>query len=119
MNHIEFSKVLSKLKVEEQMKFIMNYKPPTKSKFEIFKKILKFVEENDKEGSITEKFKIEYINLLNKYEPKKVLEEILTGKYPMTECLKICEESKNMLSVAYLKERLGFFDEALDIYKER
>lgn len=119
MNHVEFSRVLSKLKVEEQMKFIMKYKPATKSKFEIFKKILKFVAENDKETSLTEDFKIEYINLLNKYEPHSVLEEILTGKYPMTECLKICEETKNMLSVAYLKERLGFFQEALDIYKER
>lgn len=101
------------------MDFIMKYKPTTKSKLQIFKNILNFVKTKHKENDITEDFKIEYINLLNIYEPKQVLIELLTGKYPMSECLKICEESKNMLPVAYLKERLGFFKEALEIYKER
>lgn len=101
------------------MSFIMKYKPTTKSKLKIFNNILTFVKEKHREHDITEEFKVEYINLLNIYEPKKVLAELSTGKYPMNECLKLCEESKNMLPVAYLKERLGFFSEALDIYKRR
>lgn len=101
------------------MNFIMKYKPTTKSKLNIFKNILNFVKTQHKENDITEDFKIEYINLLNIYESKQVLVELLTGKYPMSQCLELCKKSENMLPVAYLKERLGFFKEALDIYKER
>ena len=105
--------------IESQLNFIMKYKPPTKSKLEIFEKILEGVKEMSLENDITDEFKIEYINLLNHHNKSKVLYELQTGKYPLSECLHICEQKKSMLAVAYLKERLGFYDQALDIYKER
>ena len=106
--------------IEAQLEFIMKYKPPTKSKLEIFETILKGVKQMSLENEISKEFKIEYINLLNHHKRKKVLPEIMTGKYPLSECLEICQKGKpNDLAVAYLKERLGFYQEALEIYKSR
>jgi hypothetical protein len=102
-----------KLTIEEQMDFILQYKPPTKSKLEIFRNILDFVKMKHKENDITNEFKIEYIHLLNIHDHKAVLPELMTGKYPMSECLVSCEEAKNQLAIAYLKGRLGFYNEAL------
>lgn len=101
------------------MSFIMKYKPPTQSKLEIFKNILDFVKIQHMENEITDEFKIEYIHLLNIHNKKQVLSELQTGKYPASECLPSCEEVNNQLATAYLKERLGFYQEALDIYQER
>jgi len=101
------------------MDFILKYKPPTKSKLEIFRNILDFVKIKHKENEITNEFKIEYIHLLNVNDRKAVLPELMTGKYPMSECLVSCEEAKNELSIAYLKGRLGFFSEGLEIYQRR
>lgn len=49
----------------------------------------------------------------------KALEELKKGKYPMTECLILCEENRNQLGIAYVKWRLGFYDDALKIYCSR
>jgi hypothetical protein len=97
----------------------MKYKPTTKAKLKIFDKILDFVKFKHMENEITNEFKIEYINLLNVHNKGKVLPELMTGKYPPSECLEKCENANNELAIAYLKERLGFYDEALAIYKRR
>lgn len=97
----------------------MKYKPPTKSKLEIFKNILDFVKIKHMENEITNEFKIEYIHLLNVHNQKAVLPELMTGKYPPSECLISCEDANNQLAMAYLKERLGFYKEALVIYQQR
>lgn len=97
----------------------MKYKPTTKSKLEIFKRILTFVKKKHMENEITNEFKVEYINLLNKHEKKRVLPELMTGKYPSASCLQTCLDSKNFLAVAYIKERLGYYQEAMTIYKQR
>lgn len=34
----------------------------------------------------------------------------------MSECLALCEENKNQLATAYVKGRLGFYNDALKIY---
>lgn len=114
-----YAKLLETLTIEEQMDYIMKYKPPTKSKLEIFKRILNFVKKKHMENEITNEFKVEYINLLNKHEKPKVLPELMTGKYPSSDCLQTCIDSKNHLAIAYIKERLGYYNEALDIYKSR
>jgi len=101
------------------MDFILKYKPPTKSKLEIFKRILDFVKKQHMENEITNEFLIEYINLLNHHEKDRVLPELMTGKYPSSDCLSACENARNHLAVAYIKARLGFYDEALEIYKKR
>lgn len=77
------------------------------------------VRQNHLENEITDFFKIEYIRLLAHFHKRKVLQELQTGKYPPSECLTICEEQGIQLPVAYLKARLGYFNEALDIYKKR
>ena len=107
------------MNVEDQMKFIMRYKPPTKSKLDIFNSILSHIAENQFEDLITEEFQLEYINLLNYHDPRKVLDELMTAKYPPSKCLVICEAHNNQLATAYLKGRLGFYEEALEIYKKR
>ena len=107
------------MSLNSQLEFIMKYKPPTKSKLAIFEQILSAVKEKSLENEITNEFKIVYINLLNHHERSKVLPELKTGRYPLNECLKICEEKNNELAIAYLKERLGFYKEALGIYKKR
>ena len=107
------------MKIEEQMAFIMKYKPTTISKFLIFKKIIEFVKFKHMENELTDEFKIEFINLLNIHDKRAVLKELMTGKYPSSECLVLCEKANNQLAVAYLKARLGFFSEALEIYKKR
>lgn len=114
-----YAKLLQTLTIEEQMDYIMKYKPPTKSKLEIFKKILNFVKKKHMENEITNEFKVEYINLLNQHEKSKVLPELMTGKYPSSDCLQTCIDFKNHLAIAYIKERLGYYSEALDIYKHR
>lgn len=97
----------------------MKYKPTTKEKLKIFNKILDFVKFKHMENEITNAFKIEYIKLLNIHNKAQVLPELMTGKYPPSECLDKCEKANNELAIAYLKERLGFYDEALAIYKKR
>lgn len=101
------------------MEYIMKYKPTTRSKLEIFKKILAFVKKKHMENEITNEFKVEYIALLNKHEKARVLPELMTGKYPSSECLPNCINARNHLAIAYIKERLGYYGEALDIYKKR
>lgn len=91
----------------------------TKEKLKIFEKILEFVKFKHMENEITNEFKIEYISLLNIHNKSKVLPELVTGKYPPSECLEKCEKAKNELAIAYLKERLGFYSDALNIYKKR
>lgn len=71
------------------------------------------------ENELTDEFKIEYIKLLNIFNKAKVFTELQTGKYPTNETLQICEDYKNELAIAYFKERLGFFGEALQIYQKR
>ena len=118
-DHEKFSELIKNLTIEEQMSFIMKYKPTTKSKLIIFENILDFVKFKHMENEITNAFKIEYINLLNIHKKSKVLPELMTGKYPPSECLEKCEKANNELAIAYLKERLGFYDESLAIYKKR
>ena len=105
--------------LEEQMKFIMRYKPPTESKLDIFKGIISTLNEKKQQDLITEEFQLEYINLLNYHEPREVLNELKTATYPPSKCLIICEAHKNELATAYLKGRLGFYEDALNIYKKR
>lgn len=82
-------------------------------------RIILFVREKHRENELSDEFKIEYIKLLNAFHKRRVFEELQTGKYPTSECLKLCEDAKNQIAVAYLKERLGFYSEALAIYKAR
>lgn len=118
-DHEEFSKILKLIPVESQIDYVLKYKDTTKSKYMILEKILKFMGEKEYESEISEDFKLEYIRLMNVYERKKVLGTIVEGKYPTSQCLKICEEANNQLAVAYLKSRLGFYKEALEIYQSR
>lgn len=101
------------------MEFILKYKESSKSKLLMLKRIMQFVKEKHRENELTDEFKVEYIRLLNIFEKGRVFTELQTGKYPTSECLKLCEEHKNQLSIAYLKERLGYYPEALKIYKAR
>ena len=114
-----YSDLLYVMTVEEQMEFILKYKPATKSKLEIFERILDFVRKKKKENDVPKEFKVEYINLLNKHERKKVMNELSSGKYPSQECLKPCMDARNDIAVAFLKERLGFYEEAMGIYQRR
>ena len=107
------------MRLGTQLEFIMKYKPPTKSKLEIFKQILSAVTKKSLENEITDEFKVEYINLLNHHERSKVVPELKTGRYPLNECLTLCEKSNNELAIAYLKQRLGFYKDSLEIYKKR
>ena len=94
----------------------MKYKLRTRAKLKIVEKILKFVKINHMENEIGQEFFLEYMALLNMYKPKKALEELKLNKYPLTECLTLCEENQNQLAIAYVKGRLGFYDDALKIY---
>lgn len=44
------------------------------------------------------------------------MEELKRNKYPLSECLVLCEENRNSLAIAYVKGRLGFYDDSLAIY---
>ena len=85
----------------------------------IYKCIMDFVKANWLENELIDPFKVEYLALLLKFKKELVLKELKARKYPPLECLKLCEQAKHSMAIAYLKDRLGYTKEALDIYKRR
>ena len=110
---------LEKVPIDKQMNFALKYDKTTKPKYLLFKKIIKFLQDTKRTSQMTPAFKVEYLRLMNEYEKFKVIDELKRGRYPPIECLEVCEEAENELPIAYLKERLGKYEEALSIYKKR
>ncbi|CAD8171185.1 unnamed protein product [Paramecium pentaurelia] len=73
-------------------------------------------EQRNKNQIIDNKIMISYLRLLCKHHPEEVLEELQYGDFPQEDCIIICKEYNIMKGVAFLKERSGNFQEALDIY---
>ncbi|CAK74123.1 unnamed protein product (macronuclear) [Paramecium tetraurelia] len=70
----------------------------------------------NKNEIIDKQIMISYIRLLCKHHPQDVYDELQFGDFPQEDCMIICKEYKIMKGVAFLKERSGCLQEALDIY---
>lgn len=53
------------------------------------------------------------------FEKKQVFPELRTGKYPPSQCLELVKKYRLQLPTAYLQSRLGDYDGALKILKNR
>ncbi|CAD8189706.1 unnamed protein product [Paramecium octaurelia] len=75
------------------------------------------ISDSRKKNEIIDKqIMISYIRLLCKHHPEDVYDELQHGDFPQEDCMIICKEYKIMKGVAFLKERSGCLQEALDIY---
>lgn len=114
-----FSELILSMKIEDQMKLVLSEKVSSVNMLNVYESILGFVKSHHLENELIDPFKIEYMSLLLKFNRKKVIKELTQGKYPTLECLKLCQDANQQLAIAYLKERLGSSQEALQIYKIR
>jgi hypothetical protein len=114
-----FSELVLSMKIEEQMKIVLSEKISSTNMLSVYESIVGFVKAHHLENELIDPFKIEYMSLLLKFNRKKVMKELTQGKYPTLECLKLCQDANHQLAIAYLKERLGNSQEALQIYKIR
>ncbi|KAM3141301.1 hypothetical protein pb186bvf_006686 [Paramecium bursaria] len=71
-------------------------------------KILQNIKKDDK-------LMIEYFELICQLHPDKVIQELQKGGYPQDECLKLCRFYGNLKGLAYLLERSGSVQEAINI----
>ena len=114
-----FSELVNTMKIEEQQEIAMNQHILSENMLALYDSIEEFVKTNHLENEITDQFKTRYIELLLKFQKKRVLGELMNGKYPLKDCLSLCEQAKHELAIAYLKNRLGDILESLQIYKKR
>lgn len=114
-----FSELVNTMKIEEQQEIALNQHIISENMLTLFDSIEEYVKNNHLENEITDQFKTRYIELLLKFQRKRVLGELMNGKYPLRDCLTMCEQAKHELAIAYLKNRLGDVTEALEIYKKR
>ena len=114
-----FCDLVSSMKIEDQQEVAMDQKLLSENMLSLYDSIEDYVKANHLENEILENFKINYIELLLKFQKKRVIGELMSGKYPLKDCLILCEQAKHELAIAYLKNRLGYTPEALEIYKKR
>lgn len=114
-----FCDLVVSTKVEDQMSLATFEFERTENMLLLYESIIENAKAKNLESELKEAFKIEFIALLLKFDRRRVLTELKRGKYPPTECLTECQNAKHELAIAYLKDRLGFTQEAIDIYKKR
>lgn len=114
-----FSELVITMKIEEQQEIAMTQHILSENMLTLYYSIEEFVKSNHLENEISDQFKTRYIELLLKFQKKRVLGELMNGKYPLKDCLSLCEQAKHELAIAYLKNRLGDIIESLEIYKKR
>lgn len=114
-----FCDLINSMKIEDQQEVALSNKMLTENMLTLFESIVDFVKTNHLENEVLESFKVQYIALLLRFQKKRVVDELKNGKFPFRECLALCEQEKHELAIAYLKDRLGYTQEALAIYKKR
>lgn len=62
--------------------------------------------------------KLLYVRLVAQLHPESLSQALETFNFPLDDCLKICEETKNYFGSAYIKFRLGMKQEAIKSYKK-
>lgn len=72
----------------------------------------------DREHRIESETKLSYLRLKCENQPDQVVKVFNRYKFPLDESLKICKEYKNSLAIAYITNRLGLTEEAVDEYLE-
>ena len=107
------------MKIEDQQEVALSTKIISEYMLALFESIMEYVKTNHLENEVRDEFKIQYITLLLRFQRKRVVDELKNNKFPLRECLQLCEKEKHELAIAYLKDRLGNTQEALDIYKKR
>lgn len=111
---------MAAMKLEDQMKTVLIESVDSQNLLLIFDSIMDYVKTNSLENDLTDPFKIRYLSLLLQFDRKRVMYQLKYSKYPLSECLTLCEKRfKHELATAYLKDRLGHTVESLDIYKNR
>lgn len=114
-----FSDLVTSMKIEEQQEIALTQHILSENMLTLFDSIEEFVKSNHLENEVSDLFKTRYIELLLRFQKKRVLGELMNGKYPLRDCLSLCEAAKHELAIAYLKNRLGDVIESLEIYKKR
>lgn len=114
-----FGELVNTMKIEEQQEIALNVDILSENLLAVFDSIEDYVKANHLENEISDQFKTRYIELLLKFQKKRVLGELMNSKYPLKDCLNLCEQAKHELAIAYLKNRLGDSIESLEIYKKR
>lgn len=107
------------MKMEDQMKLAIFGEENSENVMALYDSIMENVRSKHLENDLVNSFMIEYISLLLKFDKKRVLNELKSGKYPFLECLEVCQKVKHELAIAYLKDRLGYTHESIEIYKKR
>jgi hypothetical protein len=114
-----FCDLITSMKIEDQQEVALSTKIISEYMLALFESIMEYVKANHLENEVRDEFKIQYITLLLRFQRKRVVDELKNNKFPLRECLQLCEKEKHELAIAYLKDRLGNTQEALDIYKKR
>lgn len=73
-------------------------------------------EKKDREFRVEKNIKILYLRLKCENQPNEVVKIFNKYKFPLDDSLKICKEYKNSLAIAYITNRLGLTDEAINEY---
>jgi hypothetical protein len=114
-----FCELISTMRLEDQQQIALGQHILSENMLALFDSIEEYVKTNHLENEISDDFKTRYIELLLKFQKKRVLGELMNSKYPLKDCLNLCEQARHELAIAYLKNRLGDVTEALEIYKKR
>ena len=114
-----FSELVSTMKIEDQQEIALSQHLLSENMLALYDGIEEYIKQNHLENEVSDVFKTRYIELLLKFQKKRVLGELMNSKYPLKDCLSLCEQAKQELAIAYLKNRLGDIQEALEIYKKR
>lgn len=109
------------MKLEEIFALVKTVPDKTREMFDVYDSIMQYIRSNALENEITEDFKISYVELMLLFERKRVMNELEHGNYPLKRALDLVENPrlKHGLAIAFIKDRLGYFEESLDIYKKR
>lgn len=62
--------------------------------------------------------KLLYVKLVAKLYPESLCQALEAFNFPLDDCLKICDETKNYFGSAYIRFRLGMKQDAITSYKE-
>lgn len=114
-----FCDLIVSLKIEDQQEVALSSKMMSENMLVLYESIVEYVKTNHLENEVRDDFKVHFIALLLRFQRKRVVDELKNNKFPLSECLQLCEKERHELAIAYLKDRLGNTQEALDIYKKR
>ena len=114
LGEAEFVDLATKLPSKDLRRLAEGLSDRTEIRFDILKRLAR----GGGPVAVPAELRLDFLELICRYEPRKVVDFLENFEYDANEALKICKAVGEKRGLGYLKYRIGEAKEALSIYKE-